>query len=453
MGKNSRNTTKGARAYPAEKGLKGTVIVPGDKSISHRAILMGAIAHGLTEVTGLLEGEDVLRSATAMRVLGADIERHDGAGESLWTIVGEGGRLHNSEKIQGLYFGNAGTGVRLAMGLVAGCGIAASFDGDASLRARPMGRIVDPLMKMGAVASANAGRLPVQFEGSQRLKAIRYRLPVPSAQIKSAILLAGLNAKGTTIIEEPVRSRDHTENMLKAFGVDLSIADDEIGRTISLVGEQKLEGMRINVPGDPSSAAFIIAAALIVPDSDITLTNIMMNPMRVGLFTTLQEMGANLEITNRKEEGGEPVADIRVRSSELQGVEVPKERAPSMIDEYPVLCIIAAFAKGTTLMQGIGEMRIKESDRIAACQAGLLANGVEVETGEDWMQVKGAAARTQLGGGNVITAHDHRIAMSFLIMGLACEKPIKIDDISMIATSFPGFTDLLQGLGANIMVA
>lgn len=436
-----------------ETGLKGEVSLPGDKSISHRCVLLGAIAKGETTITGLLEGEDVLRSAACMRALGAEIECDiDQGGAKTWRVfngpinAGHEDRDANST----LYFGNAGTGVRLAMGLVAGLKIEASFDGDGSLRGRPMGRILEPLSKMGLVAMSNEGRLPVQFEGANHLNAIRYRLPVPSAQIKSAILLAGLGAKGTTIIEEPLRSRDHTENMLKSFGAKIELEPfEERGRLISLAGGQSLSGTHINVPGDPSSAAFPIAGALITPGSDILVRNVLMNEMRIGVLTTFQEMGGQIEILEPRNEAGEPVADIRVRASELHGVEIPATRAPAMIDEYPIVSVVSAFAKGETLMQGIGEMRIKESDRIAAMEEGLIANGVKVESGADWMKVTGSGEPV-LGGGLAKTYHDHRIAMSFLVMGMASKAKIGVDDLSMIATSFPNFVDLMNALGARI---
>jgi len=368
-------------------GLKGETVLPGDKSISHRAVLMGALAEGVTRVENLLEGEDVLCSAAAMRHLGADIECDiDKQGKKVWSVTGISNQPQNADQgksaaIANLYFGNAGTGVRLALGLVAGLGRQARFDGDGSLRGRPMGRILAPLRQMGAKAkseeSANADeRLPIVLEKSVSLQAIRYRLPVPSAQIKSAILLAGLGASGTTIIEEPICSRDHTENMFRSFGIDIDIEPFETdGKLIRVKGGQTLTATHIIVPGDPSSAAFPMAAALIVPGSDVTLKNVLMNPMRIGVITTFQEMGADIEILSSRQEGGEPVADLRVRYRPLKGVTVPAARAPAMIDEYPILAIVAAFAKGTTRMNGIGEMRIKESDRIAATQAGSGAKG------------------------------------------------------------------------------
>ena len=433
--------------------LSGVFQVPGDKSMSHRAILFGALARGTTTVTGLLEGEDVLRSAAVMRALGAEIECDRTKTPNEWTITGPIARGSEGAPIS-CYFGNAGTGVRLAMGLVAGRGRAAWFDGDASLRSRPMRRILDPLAQMGVVAGDEEGRLPVVMEANSGLNAIDYRLPVASAQIKSAILLAGLGAQGTTRIEEPVRSRDHTENMLKAFGVQLTIDEmEEGGRVLSLEGGQQLTAAQIEVPGDPSSAAFPIAVALIVPGSDITLPGIMMNPLRTGLFETLLEMGADLTFSNERVAGGEQIADIRVRHRPLNGVSVPAARAPAMIDEYPILAVIAAFAKGQTRMEGIGEKRVKESDRIHAMEIGLKDNGVRVESGPDWLSVSGSVDEggTVGGGARVATYHDHRIAMSFLCLGLGARAPVRVDDMSMIATSFPEFVTKMDGIGASIV--
>lgn len=443
----------GAISYPISTALEGTRAVPGDKSMSHRALLFGAIANGSTQVHGLLEGEDVLRTAAAMRTLGADIECDRQESGNVWQIVERPTDIEQSAPAN-LYFGNAGTGVRLAMGLVAGLGLAATFDGDASLRSRPMGRIVDPLLRMGVVAQTSNEKLPIRVLSGPALKGIRYRLPVPSAQVKSAILLAGLQTDGTTIVEEPVRTRDHTENMLRAFGVEMQIDDGPSGRLIEMQGNQKLQGTKITIPGDPSSAAFIIAAALITPGSDVTIQNVMMNPLRTGILKTFEEMGGVLEYRNQRTEGGELVADINVRSSKLKGVVVPPDRAPAMIDEYPILSVVAAYAQGETVMEGIGEMRVKESDRIAACEAGLRSNGVSVDVGKDWMKVVGGQTGSNghgpNGGGTVSTDHDHRIAMSFLLLGLRAQNPIAVDDISMIATSFPNFITLMNGLGAKI---
>lgn len=448
---------KSARAgAPAERGgraaarasgpLSGEAAAPGDKSISHRALILGALADGETSVHGLLEGDDVLRTAAAMRALGAGIER-EGEGEArVWRVAGAAWRAPS----RALYFGNAGTGSRLVMGAVAGAGVRAAFDGDGSLRRRPMRRILDPLRLMGAEASDTAGRLPVEIAGGRRLTAIDYALPTPSAQIKSAVLLAALGAAGETIVREPIPCRDHTERMLAAFGAKISVSPDGAGgRVTRMAGGTKLKASNVRVPGDPSSAAFPVAAALIVPGSDILVKNILVNPLRIGFFETLQEMGADLCFENAREEGGEPVADIRARYSALRGVTVPASRAPSMIDEYPILSVVAAFADGETFMPGIEELRVKESDRIAAVEAGLAANGVASESGPGWLKVTGRSGAVP-GGGVVVTHDDHRIAMSFLVMGLASKEPVEIDDASMVATSFPAFFDLMKRLGAAI---
>lgn len=427
--------------------LTGEAGAPGDKSISHRALILGAMAEGETSVHGLLEGDDVLRTGAAMRALGADVEREAGGEKGpVWRITGAKWRAPERP----LYFGNAGTGSRLVMGAVAGAGVGASFDGDISLRRRPMGRILSPLRAMGALADDHEGKLPVTIKPGHRLNAIAYELPTPSAQIKSAVLLAALGADGETTVREPVPCRDHTERMLAAFGARISVEEHgEGGRVIRLSGGQKLKAVDINVPGDPSSAAFLVAAALIVPGSDVLVKNVLINPLRIGFFETLKEMGADLSFENAREEGGEPVADIRVRASRLKGVSVPAARAPSMIDEYPILAILAAFAEGETLMNGVEELRVKESDRIASVEAGLKANGVSAESGPDWLKVKGLAGAVP-GGALVATHEDHRIAMSFLVMGLASAAPVAIDDASMIATSFPDFFALMKGLGADI---
>jgi len=366
--------------------------------------------------------------------------------------VGVGGFLEPEDCID---FGNSGTGARLAMGLVASQAISVTFTGDASLRARPMGRILDPLRRMGVQVKAVEGdRLPVMLRGPETPAPIRYTLPVASAQVKSAVLLAGLNVPGVTTVIEPAITRDHTEKMLAGFGAELSIKTDRDGtRTIRLQGRGKLTGQTIDVPGDPSSAAFPLVAALLVPSSDVTISNVLMNPTRTGLILTLQEMGADIEILDPRLAGGEDVADLRVRHSELTGVTVPTERAPSMIDEYPVLAVAAAFAKGRTVMNGLQELRVKESDRLSTVAEGLKLNGVECEEGKDWLSVTGRPDGKGLGnaaGEQVITHLDHRIAMSFLVMGLASEHPVGIDDSSMIATSFPQFMDLMKSLGAKI---
>ena len=432
--------------------LQGAARVPGDKSISHRAFLFGGIAAGRTRVTGLLEGEDVLATGRAMRAMGARIEKaEDGA----WLVDGVGnGCLLEPEGV--IDFGNAGTGVRLTMGLVGPYDFGATFVGDASLSRRPMGRVLDPLRLMGVqVAARTKDRLPLSIRGPRVAAPITYRVPMASAQVKSAVLLAGLNAPGITTVIEPIMTRDHTEKMLEGFGAKVSVETDAAGvRTIALEGQGRLVGVPdFVVPGDPSSAAFPIVAATIVPGSDVVVENVLMNPTRTGLVTTLLEMGASIEILNPRSSGGEDVADLRVRHAALKGVTVPAERAPSMIDEYPVLAIAAAFAEGTTTMPGLDELRVKESDRLAAVAAGLAANGVTHEEGHDWLSVTGRQDGKNLGGGTVVTHLDHRIAMSFLVLGLAAEKPVTIDDATMIATSFPQFVGLMQALGAELVVA
>ena len=425
--------------------LSGRCRPPGDKSISHRALIFGALAEGDTKVSGLLESDDVLRTAAALRALGAEIER---CGDD-WLI--RGGRWQSPART--LYAGNAGTSVRLLMGAVAGQNISARFDGDASLRKRPMERILAPLRDMGLEASADDGKLPVHLAGSS-LSGIRYRLPTPSAQIKSAVLLAGLGATGETIIEEPLLCRDHTEKMLGAFGVTLEIAPlkgTQGGREITLRGRQTLTAARVTVPADPSSAAFPVVAGLIVPGSDLTVEGVLMNPQRTGLFDTLLEMGADMTFENRRLEGGEEIADLHVRHSQLKAVTVPANRAPAMIDEYPVLAVAAAFAAGTTRMNGLSELRVKESDRLAAVEAGLRANHIPCQAGEDWLEVTGTPEGADNYGGGLVATHlDHRIAMSFLVLGMAITRPVRIDSGAMIATSFPSFFDLMTHLGAEI---
>lgn len=421
--------------------------MPGDKSISHRCIMLGGLAAGITRVTGLLEGADVLASARAMQALGASVRKDAG----IWIIEGTGNGCLMEPEAQ-LDFGNAGTGCRLTMGLAGTYDMKTQFVGDASLSRRPMGRVLDPLRQMGVqVEAADGDRLPVTLHGPRTPNPITYRVPVPSAQVKSAVLLAGLNAPGTTTVIEPVMTRDHTEKMLSGFGAALHVEEDGKGaRIIRLEGRPHLKGRVIEVPGDPSSAAFPLVAALIVPGSDIVVENVLMNPTRSGLVLTLQEMGADIEILNWRDAGGEDVADLHVRSSDLKAISVPAERAPSMIDEYPVLAVAAAFADGQTVMNGLEELRVKESDRLAAVAAGLKANGVECAEGTDSLSVQGRSGGKGLGGGIVATHLDHRIAMSFLVMGLGTERPLSIDDASMIATSFPEFTDLMAGLGAAI---
>jgi 3-phosphoshikimate 1-carboxyvinyltransferase len=426
--------------------LRGRVRAPGDKSISHRALILGAMASGVTEVEGLLEGDDVLRTAAAMRAFGAKVER---VGEGAWRIEGAGGFSEPEDVVD---CGNAGTGVRLIMGAAAGFDLAATFTGDSSLRRRPMGRVLDPLTQMGArFLGRGGGRLPLTLKGGG-LAGISYTLPMASAQVKSAVLLAGLNAVGPVEVREPEPTRDHTERMLRAFGAEVLVSDEAGARVIRVAPGQTLSGTRIRVPGDPSSAAFPIVAALITPGSEVSVEGVLLNPLRTGLFTTLVEMGADLTIENARDEGGEPVGDLVARHSRLRGVAVPAGRAPSMIDEYPILAVAAAFAEGPTVMNGIGEMRVKESDRIALMAAGLAACGVGAEEGPESLTVVGAARGNHpvRGGGAVTTHGDHRIAMAHLVLGLAAQAPVSVDEPGMIATSFPGFVELMGGLGAGI---
>ena len=442
---NPENTLNTGQAQSRSgNALSGQVRAPGDKSISHRAVIFGALAKGETRITGLLEGDDILASITAMQAFGADISK-DASG--VWVVQGCGAAgLRNPE--QTVDCGNAGTGVRLIMGAVSAYPVKAEFTGDDSLRARPMRRILDPLRQMGVTAKGTGeDRLPVNLVSNGQLSAIDYSPKQASAQVKSAILLAGLGAEGETIVREPHMSRDHTENMLRAFGVPVSIRERSGRHVVSVTGPASLKGTNVTVPGDPSSAAFLIVAALITPGSHITIENVMMNPTRTGLFETLSEMGADIRTDNFRKSGGEVIADITVKHANLRGVTVPPERAPSMIDEYPILAVAASFASGQTVMNGIHELRVKESDRIAATCALLRGNGVIVEEREDGMTVTGGHVK---GGGFVKTHHDHRIAMSALIMGLAAEQPVSIDDASMIATSFPAFFDLMNTLGARI---
>ena len=427
--------------------LQGRVRVPGDKSISHRALILGALTVGETTVSGLLEGEDVLHTAAAMRALGARLER---TAEGIWRIhgVGVGGFAQPAGPLD---FGNSGTGCRLAIGAVAGSPVTATFDGDASLRSRPMRRVLDPLEKMGArvIQAAEGDRLPLTLQGAADPVPITYESPVPSAQLKSAVLLAGLAAPGETTVIEAEATRDHTERLLKHFGAKLtSKPHGEFGRRITLQGQPELEPANVMVPADPSSAAFPLVAALITPGSDLILEAVMTNPLRTGLFKTLLEMGANIETLATRDDGGEEVADLRVRACALKGVEVPAARAPSMIDEYLILAVAAAFAQGTTRMRGLQELRVKESDRLAATADMLRVNGVAVEIEADDLIVHGKGAVP--GGGEVATHMDHRIAMSALMMGLASENPVRIDDSAFIATSFPGFVELMRSLGADL---
>jgi 3-phosphoshikimate 1-carboxyvinyltransferase len=426
--------------------LTGKVRVPGDKSISHRALILGALAVGETRISGLLEGEDVLNTAKAMRALGAVVDR---TGACAWSVRGVGVAGFAQPDLP-LDFGNSGTGCRLVMGAVAGCPITANFDGDASLRGRPMQRVLDPLQLMGARlgASGEGGRLPLTLHGARDPLPILYRTPVASAQIKSAVLLAGLAAPGITTVIESEASRDHTELMLKHFGAEIvSTPEGSHGRKVALTGEAELHGADVVVPADPSSAAFPIVAALIVEGSDIVLSDVMTNPLRTGLFATLREMGGSIEQSTAPGDRGEPMAQLRVRASKLRGVEVPPERAPSMIDEYLVLAVAAAFAEGTTIMRGLQELRVKESDRLEATAAMLRANGIKVEISGDDMLIEG---KGHVGGGGLVVTHmDHRIAMSALVMGLAADKPVKVDDTAFIATSFPDFIPMMRSLGAE----
>lgn len=422
--------------------LRGHVRVPGDKSISHRALMLGALASGRTRIRGLLEAEDVINTARALTALGVPARK---AGDT-WEILGRGtGGLAQPEGP--LDFGNSGTGTRLMMGVIAPHDITVAMTGDASLSQRPMGRVLDPLKRMGLEVEDDADRLPLTIRGSARLTPIVYELPVPSAQLKSAILLAGAGTAGETTVIERAATRDHTERMLRHFGAEVStVADNGVTR-ITIRGEAELEGREVTVPGDPSSAAFLIAAALIVPGSDLTIEGVLVNPTRTGLYTTLQEMGGDVTFLNAREEGGEPVADIRARFSKLSGVSVPAARAPSMIDEYPMLAVVAAFAHGATRMDGLAELKVKESDRLAATAAGLAANGVRAEVEGDTLIVHGRGGVA--GGGLVATHLDHRMAMSFLVMGLASERPVTVDDTAMIATSFPEFRPLMERIGAR----
>jgi len=427
--------------------VQGRTRVPGDKSISHRVLILGALTVGETVIAGLLEGEDVLHTADAMRALGARVER---IGDHAWRVhgVGVGGF---AQPARALDFGNSGTGARLAIGAVAGAPVTVTFDGDDSLRSRPMRRVLDPLEKMGArvVQIADDGRLPLILQGAADPIPIIYESPVASAQLKSAVLLAGLAAPGETTVIESEATRDHTERLLKHFGAKLtSKPHGEHGRRIVLQGQPELEPANILVPADPSSAAFPLVAALIAPGSELILEAVMTNSLRNGLLMTLLEMGASIEALEKRDDGGEEVADLRVRTSALKGVEVPPERAPSMIDEYPILAVAASFAEGVTRMRGLKELRVKESDRLAATAEMLRANGVAVEIEGDDLIVHGKGR--PFGAGEVKTHMDHRIAMAALVMGLGAENPVRIDDSAFIATSFPGFVELMRSVGADL---
>ncbi len=431
------------------RALKGVAEVPGDKSISHRSLILGALSVGETRISGLLEGQDVLDTAKAMRSFGADVIDH-GGGE--WSVhgVGVGGFAEPDHVID---CGNSGTGVRLIMGAMATSPITATFTGDASLNGRPMARVTDPLALFGTRSVGRAGgRLPMTIVGAGDPVPVRYDVPVPSAQVKSAVLLAGLNAPGETVVIEKEATRDHTERMLKGFGADLSVEETAEGRVITLKGQPELTPQVIAVPRDPSSAAFPVCAALIAPGSDVLVPGIGLNPTRAGLFITLQEMGADLVFENRRDEGGEPVADLRARySPDMQGIAVPPDRAASMIDEYPILSVVAANATGETVMRGVKELRVKESDRIDAMATGLRANGVSVEDGPDWWTVTGRGAGQVPGGATCASQLDHRIAMSFVILGMAAQSAVSVDDGGPIATSFPIFEGLMANLGARIV--
>lgn len=428
--------------------MTGTLTAPGDKSISHRALIFGAMAIGETRIRGLLEGEDVLDTAKVLRALGADLSQ-ESAGN--WRVhgVGVGGFAEPSCVLD---HGNSGTGVRLMMGAVATSPIACTFTGDASLCRRPMERVLGPLRLFGAAAyGRKGGRLPMTLMGAHDPLPVTYRLPVASAQVKSAVLLAGLNAPGETAVIEAVRTRDHTERMLRHFGATLRETTDDAGHcVITLKGDADLRPAEVTVPSDPSSAAFPAVAALLVEGSDVLLPGVLMNPTRAGLYETLREMGADIAILNPREAGGEPVADIRVRASALKGVDVPPERAPAMIDEYPVLAVAAACASGRTVMRGLGELKVKESDRLSAIAEGLKANGVAVEIEGETLIVVGKGRGGVEGGATVQTHLDHRIAMAFLVLGLASRDGVRVDDVRMIATSFPSFVGDMRALGAEL---
>lgn len=428
--------------------LNGHAEVPGDKSISHRSLILGALSVGETKISGLLEGQDVLDTAKAMRAFGAEVTD---LGEGNWSVHGVGvGGFAEPENI--IDCGNSGTGVRLIMGVMATSPITATFTGDASLNGRPMARVTDPLAEFGCQSvGRKGGRLPMTLVGAADPVPVRYVVPVPSAQVKSAVLFAGLNAPGKTVVIEKEATRDHTERMLAGFGAEITTEVTDEGRVITLTGQPELKPQTIAVPRDPSSAAFPVCAAIIVPGSDVLVPGIGLNPTRAGLFTTLREMGADLTYENEREEGGEPVADLRARfSPDLHGIEVPAERAASMIDEYPVLSVVASFATGKTHMPGVRELRVKESDRIDAMATGLRANGVEVDEGPDWWSVHGLGHGKVKGGATCASHLDHRIAMSFMIMGMAASNPVSLDDGGPIATSFPIFEGLMGGLGADV---
>jgi 3-phosphoshikimate 1-carboxyvinyltransferase len=433
------------RTFSANGPLRGTVRVPGDKSISHRALMFASLAIGKSTISGLLEGEDVLSTAAAMRAMGAEITRD---ANGTWNVYGVGvGGLKQPDTA--LDMGNSGTSTRLLMGLVASHPITATFIGDASLSKRPMARVSDPLSLIGADFTASPGGcLPMMVRGICPAVPISYRLPVASAQVKSAVLLAGLNSPGITTVIEPIPTRDHSERMLRGFGADLSVEVDGDGvRTIRLVGEAELKPQDIEVPGDPSSAAFPIVAALITPGSEVTVTHVGMNPTRIGIYKMLEAMGADLTYSNEREVGGEPVADITARYSALNGITVPPEVAPSMIDEFPVFFIAAAMATGRTITSGLDELRVKESDRLALMATGLKAIGAQVEEREDGLVIDGSGGEPLEGGATINSALDHRIAMSFAVAGQHCYTQVTVDDVKPIATSFPTFEGMMLELG------
>ncbi|MCH2165179.1 MAG: 3-phosphoshikimate 1-carboxyvinyltransferase [Marinovum sp.] len=428
--------------------LTGVAEVPGDKSISHRSLILGAMAVGETVITGLLEGDDVLDTAKAMRAFGADVTRDD---DGTWHVHGVGvGGFSEPDRV--VDCGNSGTGVRLIMGAASTCPISVTYTGDASLNKRPMARVTDPLALFGVQAvGRSGGRLPMTIVGTDAPVPVRYEVPVPSAQVKSAVLLAGLNVQGQTVVIEKEATRDHTERMLEGFGAEITVEETNEARLITLTGQPELKPQTIAVPRDPSSAAFPVCAALITPGSDVLVPGIGLNPTRAGLYTTLREMGAELIYENMREEGGEPVADLRARySPDMKGIRVPEERAASMIDEYPILSVVAANAAGETFMGGVKELRVKESDRIDAMASGLRAAGVTVEDGPDWWSVTGAGPGSVAGGNTAVTHLDHRIAMSFAILGMAAKMAVHLDDGNPIATSFPAFEGLMAALGARI---
>jgi 3-phosphoshikimate 1-carboxyvinyltransferase len=440
-------TTTPLKAVSAKaKPLSGTITVPGDKSISHRALMFGALAVGETRISGLLTGEDVLRTASAMRALGATVTEDGGA----WSVQGRGvGGLREPQDV--LDMGNSGTAARLIAGLLAAYPFTSFLTGDASLRGRPMDRVIKPLSQTGAkFVSRTGGRLPLAITGASFTGPLTYVSPIASAQVKSAVLLAGLHAPGVTMVTEPAPSRDHTERMLRYFGTEVATSEAEDGAyTVRLTGQPELAGRPVVVPADPSSAAFPLVAAILVPGSSITILNVGMNPLRTGLFTTLKEMGADIQVTNAREQAGEPVADLRVKSSKLHGITVPAARAPSMIDEYPILAVAAAFAEGETRMEGLAELKVKESDRLAAMANGLESCGISACAEGDTLTVRGARARPS-NAAPIAVNLDHRIAMSFLVLGMAADGAITVDDAAAIATSFPNFTGLMNSLGADM---